>query len=162
MDMLGEMYAAGDGVGQNDATAARLFRLASAQRDAGGFYDWAVALLENKAFIEQASGDAALAPHCTLLNAATDVAPVANTPAQELYAGDPAALRPAGVRYLRLSANAGEVRAYLKLGSLYETGADGVVQNYGEAARWYARAAASGNPEAKRRLDSLHASGKIP
>jgi hypothetical protein len=162
MDAVGRMYRAGEGAAQNDATAARYFRLSAAQRDPGGMYDWGEALLQNRAFIDDARGDRAVAAACPQLDAAKDVAAVKSSQGDTLFSADPAALRATGVRYVRLAADAGEMHAQVRLGDLYEAGTAGLAQSYAEAARWYARAAARGDQDAKSKIAALRASGKIP
>jgi len=56
------------------------------------------------------------------------------------------------VRYLTLAGEQGLTEAELQLGRLYAAGADGVEVDFQEAKRWFARAAAKGDEEAKRNL----------
>src|SRR6202011_6208195 len=61
----------------------------------------------------------------------------------------------ASILYL---ANRGDARAQTVLGFMYANG-QGVPQNYGEAAIWYARSAAQGNPTGQYFLGLLYDKG---
>jgi len=54
------------------------------------------------------------------------------------------------------SAQAGDARAMFRTGQNYERGL-GVARDLGEATRWYSRAAAAGDPDARARLNQLAA-----
>lgn len=57
-------------------------------------------------------------------------------------------------------AQAGDPEAQIHLGHGYETGTDGLGQDFTEALRWYRRAADQGNAEAQWRLGRLYSDGK--
>lgn len=63
------------------------------------------------------------------------------------------------VRELRAAAEEGDTRAQYELAYDYEYGGPGIKQDYGEAARWYRRAAEAGYSPAQNALGALYRAG---
>ena len=74
--------------------------------------------------------------------------------AQKMIAGafDEAGDDQEALRYMTLAGEQGLTEAERTLGNLYAEGAPGVEVDFQEAKRWFARAAAKGDEEAKRNL----------
>jgi TPR repeat protein len=67
--------------------------------------------------------------------------------------------KPVDVAALRAQAEAGQASARVQLGNLYANG-EFVTNSYGEAAKWYEKAAAQGDAEAERALGELYEAGR--
>jgi TPR repeat protein len=120
-DVLGQMYHDGEGVDHNRQTAAQFFRLAAAQRNPAGLYDWGMSLMENQAFLDEGTGDAGAAPGCPVLDVAAlkEQMSLKSSTGDALYSADPAQLRTAGLRYITQAASLGDPRAKSKLAELH-------------------------------------------
>ncbi len=153
---LGLMYARGEGVAQNDAEAAKWFRLAAAQGDAQAqyylgaiyFYGQGVA----KDYVEAAKwyrlaaaqGDAHTQTQLGLMYAR----------GQGVAQNDAEA-----AKWFRLAAAQGHAGAQYNLGAMYQDG-KGVAKEYVEAVKWYRLAAAQGATDAQFNLGVAYASGQ--
>eukprot|EP01047_Picozoa_sp_COSAG01_P021570 COSAG01_NODE_1255_length_11040_cov_67.549584_9_plen_385_part_00 len=63
------------------------------------------------------------------------------------------------IEYYDYAASKGETRAQLAMGQLNYWGARGLTQNFPQAARWFEKAAAGGDPHAMSMLGHMYASG---
>ncbi len=62
------------------------------------------------------------------------------------------------ITQLRMKADAGNADAQYELGNSYYVGV-GIAKNYGEAARWFSKAANAGNAQAQSALGNMYLSG---
>ena len=138
---LGLRYATGEGVPQDDAEAARWYRLAAEQGNVTAQVNLGV-MYFNGAGVPQDDAEAvrwyrlaAGQGHVTAQhNLRGSYANGAGVPQDDAEA----------VRWFRLAAEQGHAGAQFNLGVMYRTG-EGVSQDYAEAVRWYRLAAEQGH-----------------
>lgn len=65
------------------------------------------------------------------------------------------------LEYFQVAANRGHSNSQVNLGFMYDQGM-GVPQDYSEAAKWYLKAAAQGDEDAKKKLEELNSAAKAP
>lgn len=157
LDMLGRFYHAGTGVRADDKTAARYFRLAAAQKYPQGVFDWGMSLVENRAFLVDATQDAAAAAGCAVLGPEALASIGSAHGSQTLFSSDPEQLKNEGVHNVEYAANQGLPAAQYTMGTFFENGI-GVQRDSAKAAEWYKKAAGNGDEDATKRLQAMEPS----
>jgi uncharacterized protein len=156
---LGRMYAAGQGVPQDDAEALKWFRKAADQGDAT-----AQALLG--AMYYKGYGVVVPQDYSEALKWSRTAADQGNAAAQTLLGflysngyGVPQDYSEA-LKWSRMAADQGDADAQCHLGYLYGTG-HGTPQDNTEALKWFRKAADQGDAQAETALGIMSAAGKV-
>lgn len=156
-DLLGLMYARGQGVPQDDTKAIKWYRAAADQgyAEAQHHFGWmyfsgrGVPKDETEAvkwFQAAADQGNARAQHSLGLMYAQGMG------ISQDYKE--------ATKWRRAAAEQGDVGAQFHLGILYELGRDGVPQDYAEALKWYSAAAAQGHKHSLLYIGRMYAAGR--
>lgn len=156
-DLLGLMYARGQGVPQDDTQASKWYRAAANQgyAEAQHHFGWmyfsgrGVPKDETEAvkwFQAAANQGNARAQHSLGLMYARGMG------ISQDYKE--------ATRWRRAAAEQGDVGAQFHLGLLYELGRDGVQKDYAEALKWYSAAAAQGHKISLLTIGRMYAAGR--
>ena len=153
---LGDMYANGRGVPQDDAEAVRWYRLAAEQGHASAQFDLGFGYANGRGVPQ----DYAEAVRWYRLAAEQDDASAQFNlgVAYDNGEGVPQDYAEA-VRWYRLAAEQGHASAQVSLGLMYRYG-EGVPQDYAEAVRWYRLAAEQGFATAQLFLGLMYEAGE--
>jgi TPR repeat protein len=145
MTLLGELYAEGLGVPQDDRRAAEWYGLAAARGDSNAMFALAIFALNGRA------GPRDREASTRWLAAAAKLGhPLAAYDLALLYVEGQMFPQDFGraAELLRIAAQAGSADAQYALGTFYKTGR-GVPQDARQAAQWWAKAAVAGNTDAQ-------------
>ena len=145
MTLLGELYAEGLGVPQDDRRAAEWYKLAAARGDSNAMFALAMFALNDRA------GSRDRDASTRWLAAAAKLGhPLAAYDLALLYIEGQMFPQDFGraAEFLRIAAQAGSADAQYALGTFYKTGR-GVPQDARQAAQWWAKAALADNTDAQ-------------
>ncbi len=145
---LGNMYANGQGVSKDDAKAALWYQRAAEQGDDMAQLNLGIVHVLGQGVAKDRNAGiewirkSALQGNATAMAALDqlDVKPVASLATQSV----------------QKQAKAGDVKAQLKLGDLYNNGQGGLARSGAQAAKWYQMAAEQGNADAQYNLGTLY------
>lgn len=155
---IGNMYADGQGVSQNDNEAARWWRLAADQGEAHAQFNLGNAYREGRG-VPSDEKEALHWWHSAAdqgLAVAQDNLGIAYAEGQGVPQDDKEA-----ARWFRLAADQGLTRAQMRLGNMYAKGR-GVPQDYIHAYMWFSVAAASGDADSVKMRDIVARLYRIP